>query len=123
MGVGDSRFTFYDGCRDKIKLRILPTATSKLLTYPYVPPFRFRKVQPPDYPYVVPNLTMEYYSIFWQEMAEKVLEIISKSIKNSMSLNRQIRLERQNRDEMKGIGSAVIMYPQKRAQKSIVPGI
>lgn len=49
--IGDSRFTFYDGCRYMLKLRIWLTATLKLLTYPYVPPFRFRKEQPSDYPY------------------------------------------------------------------------
>ena len=53
MPVEDSRFTFYDGCRDMIKLRIQLTATLKLLTYPYVPPLRSRKAQPPDYPYAV----------------------------------------------------------------------
>lgn len=52
MPVGDSPFTC-GGCRDKIKLQILLTAALKLLTYPYVPPSRFRKEQPPDYPYAV----------------------------------------------------------------------
>lgn len=52
FAVGDSPFTC-GGCRYMLKLQILLTATSKLLTYPYVPPFRFRKVQPPDYPHAV----------------------------------------------------------------------
>lgn len=50
IGAGDSQYTFYGDCRDMLRLQKQPIVTSKLLTYPYVPPFRFRKVQSPDYP-------------------------------------------------------------------------
>lgn len=43
IAVGGSQVTFYGDCRDMLRLQIQPKATSKFLTYPYVPPFRFRK--------------------------------------------------------------------------------
>lgn len=84
IGVGDSHF-ICGGCQYKIKLQIQLKVMLKLLKYPYVSPFRFRKEQPPDYPYVVLiwliNIITYYYNKYYKKTA-RILAVFLISLFN-----------------------------------------
>ncbi len=68
-----------------LKLQIQLKVMLKLLKYPYVSPFRFRKEQPPDYPYVVLiwliNIITYYYNKYYKKTA-RILAVFLISLFN-----------------------------------------